>query len=338
MTNIVWIGNTFFIKKLCLPGVNVIHIDCPGGEYVGWEQIIAAAGAQPDMVLVADKSLPPFVLGMEKFPCLTALYVVDSHIHSWFPYYAQAFDLCLVSLKDDLPLFRNKRLSDDQLVWTPPFHSGEPLSPDLAAAHEKLWDILFVGTINPQINPERVIWLDEFRALEPRLHTTSGPYRELYPQARLILNHSIAGDLNFRVFEALACGCPLLSPRLNHGLEELFTDNEDLFLFDQADIPGAARRAGEILARPEKMLEVAWSGYRKVMSAHLDTHRAASLLALLRDWQASGKDRALVDGRLRGAGRIHADYLRLMYLLLAESITEVPAMQQAYLAAAAKSD
>lgn len=338
MTNIVWIGNAFFMEKLRRPGLNLIRLDCAAGSHITWEQIAAAAGSRPDLVLAADKSLPPFVLGVEKFPCLTALYVVDSHIHSWFPHYAQAFDLCLVSLKDHLPRFRKKRLAEEQTIWFPPYCGGEPVNPDAAARHDKKWDLLFVGKLDPGINPERVEWMKKFRALEPRLHATSGNYHELYPQARLILNHSIGGDLNFRVFEALGGGVPLLSPRLRHGMDELFTDNADLFLFDQEDIPGAAGRAAEVLRDPEKMLEVAWRGYRNVTSKHLDTHRAASLLKLLKDWTAGGKAAEVVSARLKNADKIRAEHLRLIYLLLADSMREFPRMQEAYLAAASKND
>ena len=337
MPNITWIGNPFFAESLKRPGINLHYADCPAGTHMGWDEVLAIGGT-PDLLVVADKSLPPFILGMENFPCLTALYVIDSHIHSWFPYYAQAFDFCLVSLKDHLPRFRDERLPDERIFWFPPYYKGEPSSPEVAAAHEKLWDILFVGTLNPLVNPERIEWMERFRALEPRLHTTSGDYKALNPQARLILNHSIAGDLNFRVFETLGTGAPLLSPRLAHGLEDLFSDGEDLFLFDQEDVTGAAKRAGELLGQPEKMLEAAWSGYKKVNSKHLAMHRADRLLEIALNWLESGQTAGLIAERLKNAKSIRRDYLRLIYLLLAESLKGFPEMQKAYLAAASKSD
>lgn len=337
MINIVWVGNKYFAEKLRRPGVSLTCLDPPPGGHLGWPEIVSAAGP-PDLLAVGDKSMPPFVLGMERFPCLTAIYAVDTHIHSWLPYYAQAFDLCLVSLKDHLPRFQGERLADDQILWSPPYYAGDPLRPEEAAAREKIWDILFVGTLNPRVNPERIAWMEAFRAQEPRLHLASGDFRLLNPQSRLILNHSIGGDLNFRVFETLGCGMPLLSPRLAHGLDELFTDGEDLFLFDQEDIPGAAALAGKLLADPERLLQTARNGHAKVLAAHLDAHRAERLLVLVRSRLESGRAAGLVAGRLKAAEVIHRDYLRLIYLHLAESLEGFPDMQRSYLAAAAKSD
>lgn len=337
MPNIVWVGNPFFAEKLRRPGVRLEYLDLPSGEYIGWDAIKSRVNA-PDLVVVADKSLPPFVLGVENFPCLTAFYAVDSHIHSWFPNYAQAFDICLLSLRDHRESFLGQRLAPDQVIWTPPFSIPDPVSPDEAAAREKLWDLLFVGKADPAVNPGRVAWLDEFRRLEPRLEVRSGNYRELYPQARLILNHSVHGDLNFRIFEALACGLPLMTPRIGQGLEELFTDGEDLFLFDQDDIPAAAALAAELLARPERLLAAARNGYAKVSQKHLAVHRADSLLGLLADWETGGKAAELIKRRLAAAGEIRKRHLRLMYLLLADNLPEYPGLRRAYLAAAAKSD
>lgn len=337
MPNIIWLGNPFFAEKLRRPGVELEYLDCQTGEYIGWDGIMSM-GIQPDLLVVADKSLPPFVLGVEDFPCLTAFYAVDSHIHSWFPRYAQAFDICLVSLRDDLELFLRQRLAPEQVIWTPPFSIPEPVSPAEAEAHEKLWDLLFVGKVDPLVNPERLAWMEAFRALEPRLHVQAGKYRQLYSQARLILNHSIHGDLNFRVFEALACGLPLMTPRIGQGLEELFTDGQDLFLFDQDDIPATAALAGKLLQKPQLLQEAAWNGYTKVSQKHLAVHRADSLLALYSEWEGSGKAAELVSRRLQEAPSIRRDYLRLMYLLLAESMGGWPDLQKAYLAAAGKSD
>lgn len=336
MPNIVWLGNHFFAEHLKRPGINLHLINPPAGTYIGWEQIIHEAG-QPDIVVVGDKSLPPFVLGMENFPCLTVLYVVDSHIHSWFPYYAQAYDMCLVNLKDHIPRFLGEWIAPEQVIWNPPY-AVRDCSPEEMAGHEKIWDIIFVGTMNPLVNPQRIEWLNRFKELEPGLHTASGDYMDFYKKSRLVLNHSIARDLNFRIFEVLGSGCPLLSPRLEHGLEELFTDGEDLFLFDQDDIAGAARIAGELLQNPELLLRAAINGHNKVAAKHMARHRAESFLSTAQDWLQSGKASALIKKRLDNAAFIRRNYLRFIYLLLAESMEELPQMQKGYLAAAAKSD
>lgn len=337
MPNIIWLGNPFFANELKRPGINLYRLDCPVGKYLSWENIIQEC-PNPDLVVVGDKSLPPFVLGMEKFPCLTALYVVDSHIHSWLPHYSQAYDLVMVSLKDHIPAFYGEQMARKQQVsWMPPY-CRHTIEPEQAAAHEKCWPLLFVGTVKAGINPDRVNWLNAFKKLEPRLHITSGNFLLLNQQANLVLNHSIGGDLNFRVFETLGSGVPLLSPRLAHGLTMLFNEDEDLFLFDQDDIAAAATKAAILLQKPDLLLRVAQNGYSKVTKQHLARHRADKLLSIFSDWINSGKAARLIEARLKNADKIRQEYLRLIYLLLASSLKDFPNLQGAYLAAAAKSD
>ncbi len=339
MTNIIWVGNRFFAPFIEHENFSVRFVDFAPGEYLDWRALNAKHPIAPsDILVVGDKSLPPPVLGIERFPCLTVLYVVDSHIHSWYPYYAQAFDLCLVSLKDHLNSFSDQRLLPEQVRWMPPCCLTEPVSPDSPLAAKKEWDLLFVGTVNERINPERVKFMRDLQTLLPSFHYTSGNFNALYPKAKLVLNHSIAGDLNFRVFEALGSGACLLTPRIGHGLEALFNNGADLFLYNQDDLAGLAASAQTLLQDEDLRLRVARSGFRKVTANHLGTHRAAELLDIIVKWRADGTDQRLIKRRLREAPDIHKQYLRLIYLLLAENLPELPDLRTAYLAAAQKSD
>ena len=338
MSRIVWVGNPFFAASLAESGWKILRLNFGPGEYFDWPALRAKADLDADDILVlADKSLPPALLGVEDFPCLTVFYSVDSHIHSWHPLYAQAFDLCLVSLRDNLENFGKGRLGEEQLLWMPPCLLTRPVSPDAPEAAEKLWDLLFVGKADPAVNPGRVDFLRRLKDFLPGLHHRRGDYVRLYPQARLVLNHSIAGDLNFRVFEALGSGACLLTPRLRHGLEDLFTDGRDLFLFDQEDPAGLADLAKDLLLAPERRMIVARSGFQKVMQGHLAGHRAAVLSDRLRAWRESGRDQLLIRERRAQARQLRQN-LRLMYLLLAENLEAHPALRQAYLAVGAKSD
>lgn len=334
---IIWIGNPFFSPCITGFGGEVHYIDYRPGEFFDWDSLRLHENITPqDIVVVADKSLPPAVLGVEKFPCLTVLYIVDSHIHSWFPFYAQAFDLCLVSLKDHLPALAEKRLSNEQCRWFPPCCLYPPISPDTCA--EKKWDLLFVGTVDPAINPVRVDFLHRLKELFPAFHYCRGNFRELFPQAHLVLNHSIDQDLNFRVFEALGSGACLITPRIGHGQEDLFTPGEDLFVYDQNDLPALVELARSLLADKERCLAVARSGHEKVLRGHLGIHRAKELMDIITGWRETGKDQEFIQARIGRADEICNKFLRLVYLHLAETMPEYPELQKAYLAAARKSD
>lgn len=328
----IWVGNPFFYSALPDLGWRVHYTNPEPGTMHTWETLVADAGFTPDIVIVADKSIPPFVVGMEKFPCLTTFYAVDTHVHSWFPHYAQGFDTCLVSLKDHIPLFRGARLANDMIWWSPPY-AYPPFLPRPFDPEKEGWDILFVGTVNKNINPERCAFFEELGALLPELHVTGGSPYELYPQAKIVLNHAIHGDLNFRVFEALGSGSCLVTPSVRHGLSELFTHGVDLFTYDQSDLPGLARLCRALLKTPERCKTVAASGHANVLEKHYIHHRAERFAANIVALTGSGKAGEMVATRLREAPSIHSQWLKLLYLLHAETAANEQ-IGAAYLAAA----
>ena len=140
-------------------------------------------------------------------PCPTCFFCIDSHIHGWYADWAQAFDACAVSLKDHMPAFR-QRLPMERVVWLPPFAKDTDQPP--ASPPEPEFDLLFVGTVDPETTPGRVRFLDEVKARMHGREVRKGEYRELFHRARLVLNVAERGDLNYRVFEALGCGACLL--------------------------------------------------------------------------------------------------------------------------------
>ena len=133
MHKLLWIGSPFFAQSLSDCGWDLRLHNFEHVAVLDWQDVLALADGPPDVLVVADKSRPPFVTGMEKFPCLTVFYCVDSHIHSYYPCYAQGFDLCLVSLKDHIPFFQNQALPAGQIAHCPPFAKNWDLPPDPAA-------------------------------------------------------------------------------------------------------------------------------------------------------------------------------------------------------------
>ncbi|MDR1125529.1 MAG: glycosyltransferase, partial [Deltaproteobacteria bacterium] len=190
------------------------------------------------------------------------------------------------------------------------------------------------------LNPDRLTFLRNLKARLDGiadLHWQSGSFPRLFPRARLVLNHCISGDLNFRVMEALGCGACLLTPRVRNGQSELFKDGQDLFMFDQSPTADWGELVGLIktlLQNPPLCAQTAASGLEKVNAGHLAIHRAQAFSdAFSGLLSKSGGAAALVAGRLARQAEIRKTYLKLIYLLLAES-EERPALRQVYLAAA----
>ena len=329
MQRVLWIGSPFFGAELRACGWQDVALhNFEDNRVFGWDDLVRLAGFTPDVLVVADKSRPPFVLGVENFPCLTVFYSVDSHIHSWQPFYAQAFDACIVSLRDHLPLFSGSFLEKDRLWWSPPF-AWRHDQPDPEAQH--CWDCLFVGTVSEN-TPLRSEFLHALGHQLPGLHVTQGSYRRLFPQGRVLLNHCEHGDLNFRVFEALGCGGCLVTPRVGHALAELFVDGEHLVGYAPNDVGDALFRIKFLLEHPEVAAHIRAAGLAEVNARHRAEHRAQAFTGHLCDlWTYGYED--IVPQRLARSEAILEQCLRLLYLHWAEECAS-PHIRQAYLAAA----
>ncbi len=327
MRRLLWIGSPFFSSALAELGWEVVTHNFEDFRVYTWADLVRLnKGVPPDVLVVADKSRPPFVLGMESFPCLTVFYCVDSHIHAWYPKYAQAFDICLVSLRDDIPRFSQMRLPTERILNTPAFAKMQDIpQPDTVKSH----DIIFVGRVDPATMPGRFAFLHALKEHFPQLHICRGKYRDLYPAARVVLNYAEMGDLNFRVFEALGCGACLVTPMVGHGLTDFFAPGEDLFTYNLGDLPGLVKLLEHLLAMPELCEAVAASGLAKVNAGHRAIHRAQDFSQTVRTMHT----RHIIEDRLRHADMIRQSYLRLIYLLWAEE-TEISALRMAYVQAA----
>ncbi len=345
MLKIFWIGSPFFQASINSPDIKMHFFNFEHFAVFYYDDLVRMAGFEPDVVVVGDKSRPPFVLGVEDFPCLTVCYVVDSHIHSWFPYYAQAFDACLVSLKDHIPLFYNKALSKDRIFWMPPFAMDTDMPTqqqlscmDAAFAKEDCsslkytWDCLFVGTVNALTTPARKVFFEKLQEYIP-VQVMSGDYAQLYTQGKVILNFCEFGDLNFRVFEALACGTALIPPTVQHGFADLFTDEKDLMCYDTSNIQDLVDKVLFLQNNEQKRLELIRNGFAKVDKAHRAKHRAEQFVNILR--MLTGEQKELcIQKRLENAHNIRNKWLKAPYLLLADSKPMPEAFRSAYLLAA----
>lgn len=310
---IAWVGGQFFQHDMEALGHRVVRLPLAAPGAFTWEDIVDRCQGAPDAVVYTDRSLPPPLLGVERFPCLTAFYCIDSHIHGWYPLYAGAFDLCTVSLKGDLPRF-TAELSPLRVLWLPPF-AEERYQPSEAT---KEWDLLFVGTVDPETTPRRSDFLRRLAGVFPGLAVQRGDFAQLFPRAQVVLNIAERGDLNFRVMEALACGVCLLTPRIGNGQDELFTDGLHFATYEPDNEADAARQASLLLADAPRREAMALAGRQCIDAAHRPAHRAAALTNLLRQGLGSG----LPGTRLSHPDPNRARALRLLWLHWAEHCGE----------------
>lgn len=307
------------------------HAHCdlhPAGAVEHLDDILRRlpAGWTPDVILLGDDSNPLLVLGLEDAPCPTAILSIDAHHHaSWHAPLASALGVVFVAQKDYLPAFVDAGAVDAR--WLPLWAPDELPAP----AADKTHAVSFVGTLDPRLHPERAALMD---ALRPRLplHVGAGPYADVFRLSRIVINQTVRGDLNARVFEAMACGALLLTERTGNGLLELFRDGEELVTYPRGDVETIVAMAGRYLGAERERAAIAERGRARVREAHLESHRSAEVLARL------AAPTAAPPAAARHAGVARA-YCVLAYC--ARRLTEIlpgnrrfPLLREAYLAAA----
>lgn len=240
-------------------------------------ELLDARFPEPDLVFWFDSCQVPGVLGLETLPTVTIGYSVDQYMHPWHVPYSAAFDGFLVAQKDFLPLFSDTP-TDRPALWAPLFcNPARDTDPGMA----RDIPVAFVGTLDGRVNTARQTFLAAFRRLAP-LFSTSGKYVPIFNRSQMVLNQSAAGELNFRLFEAMACGAAVLTEATGHGLTELFTPGEQVLTYRRGDAADAARVAAAALADPG-LAAIAAAGKREVLSRHTIGHRAAMILDLARE-------------------------------------------------------
>ncbi len=242
----------------------IIHIDkalqkIPGGD-------------RPDLILVLDNSAPLGLDGLESTDIPTIFYSVDTHHHSELHIQlAKVFDATFVAQRDYIPSFEAAGVKTH---WLPLWPSREvtPIEP-------KQYGAVFVGTLNPKLNPDRVKFFDALKEEVPLLCMT-GSWGEIFDRSEIVINQTVKGDLNFRVFEAMCSGAVLLTERASNGLLDLFNDGEHLVTYTKGDVKEAVSRIRELLADKVKMQRIAAAGRAEILRRHRSIHRLGEVMAI----------------------------------------------------------
>jgi hypothetical protein len=281
-------------------------------------------GWEPDLILLGDDSHPLRVLGLEEAPCPTAMLSVDTHHHAaWHAPLSTAFDATFVSQRDHLPAFRAAGVTTAR--WLPLWAPDDLPKPAARKVHE----LAFVGSLDPRFHPERVAFLEAVRARAP-LHVAEGDYRPVFSRSRIVLNQTVKGDLNGRVFEAMACGALLLTERTTNGLLDLFTEGTDLVTYPRADVEAVVATAGRLLTTERERRRIAAAGCALVRMHHRASHRAATILGHVE----GARTRLSAAARHAGVARAYcvlADWVQRYAEAAPESATQSAILRDAYL-------
>ncbi|MEW6388199.1 MAG: glycosyltransferase [Thermodesulfobacteriota bacterium] len=281
--NILNLEGQYFVPYFRRAGHQVLTIGPGPGHDLPLAQPLSLAelwaflqgrGFLPDLVVWNDICRPPAVIGFERLPAVTIGYSIDQYCNPWHVHYSAAFDLILVAQRDYLPLFQKDGLPR-RCQWFPLF--CDPAT-DKDLKLERDLPVSFVGTLKSPLNPGRWPFLQEFQQHHP-LHLDQGAYAPIFARSQLVLNQSAVGELNFRLFQGMACGAAVLTEQTLNGLRNLFIPGEEILTYPKGDAPAAARQAREALAQPDRLRALAQAGRRKVLMEHSAPVRAKKLLA-----------------------------------------------------------
>jgi len=232
-------------------------------------------GFEPDIIVWLDDSAPIRLLGFEDCDIPCVFYSIDSHHHHLVHSHAAGmFDHVLVAQKDFLINFN---VHDTPVTWLPLWASEY-----MNLSADKKYGAVFVGTLDLSLNPARVRFFDRLKHLVP-IEVMTGHFPSIFPHAEIVVNQTVSGDLNFRVFESMMSGALLLTEKTGNGLFDLFEDNIHFVTYTPDNATEAAAKISSLLSDPLKMRAIAAKGREEIMQAHLAIHRAKELDIILRD-------------------------------------------------------
>lgn len=248
-------------------------------------RIDAGVIARPfDLMLIVD----PFLQGMKhlaQVDCPTAAVLID--VHRDLPtraMFARFCDHVFVAQRDLVPDISAG--GHASVHWLPlGGDTGVHFVPDLP----RDIDLSFVGKLGqPGADRHRVLSyvLTRFKTNDYGRSHTPWEMGQVYSRSRIVFNKSIGGDVNMRVFEALAAGALLVTDRIGNGLNELFSEGQHYVGYDTAE--GAVAQIERYLADEDARVHIARAGQALLHERHTYDARLAQVLGTV---QAAGHAR-----------------------------------------------
>ncbi len=221
----------------------------------------------PDVVVMFDNSGPLYITGLEDLEIPTIFYSIDVHHHyELHSYLYHVFDKMFVAMKDYIP-YLNLFCGDD-IEWLPLWASKI-----VDVSDEKKYGAVFVGTLDEKLNADRVKFFNKLKE-KTDVFCTQGRWWEIFPYSEIVINQTVKGDLNFRVFEAMGTGSLLLTERSTNGLLNIFEDKKHLITYTKNDVNEASDKIKYYLDHKNEAKEIALDGREEILKKHLPRHRA----------------------------------------------------------------
>ncbi len=327
--NILNVGQPYFSRAFRESGHQVLDIRGFSQTKEPWFPnelfaMLAEKDFAPDLALWCDGSDLPNVFGLELLPCVTIGYSIDLYCNPWHIPYSATFDHFLVAQKDFVPLVAKDPFARP-VEWFPLFAKYADLQ-DLGL--ERDIPVSFIGTIDSPNIPTRRPFFEALRKHIP-IYLKQGRYQEIFNRSQIVLNQSAVGEVNFRTFEAAACGAAVFTEDTAHGLSELFIPDKEILTYPPRKPELAAALARQWLDKPEELARIAAAGRQRVLQEHTVYLRAQRILEIARDLQQRNAQK----WRLEHTPRMHFELEKAFAFITAEIDTQrFPELRQLFYA------
>jgi glycosyltransferase involved in cell wall biosynthesis len=232
-----------------------------------------------DLVFLIDTAPQKWFKHYHLLPCPAFAYLIDSHLDiKYRSLLAPFFDEVFIAQQEDVSKFS----SVTNATWLP-LACDEDL---FQGECEKKWEVGFVGQWgNPSSARYQTLkTISKLFRMNPqdRFYTPS-EMSDVYRSSSIVINHSVKGDLNMRVFEAMASGALLVTDRIGNGLEDIFEGGLDMVIYDSEQ--EAVEKIRFFLNHPQEANRIRKEGRKKVLEFHTYAKRWDQVLE---KWRLSG--------------------------------------------------
>ena len=245
----------------------------------------------PDL-LVQGETLGERILlsGLPEVGCIKIFWSIDTHLNLyWHSLYGRLFDGVAATQRRLLPELRREGLG--AVGWLPWFGVRREFVP----WERREADVAFVGRVTEQ-RPVRKFFAEFLRErfdADLRQDLTYAGMLDVYAHARLAPNEAIAGEVNFRLFEAASCGGLCVTPDVSDEIADLFEPGLEVELF--GDALELAERLAFLRDHPSLAGKMALAAHERIAREHLPEHRARSLLDFAASLEPQASDGAGAD-------------------------------------------
>ena len=190
----------------------------------------------PDVVILWSPEYTGIPLSLEESP-----YPIFGIIGDWNTNFSHikdiinCFDYCFVSDPKGVEVLQKYgyQTIEYMSVW-----GVNPKSHYKIDNTDKIYDVLFIGNLNSDLQKDRALWLKRLAKLSDKynIKILTGIHGYDYTLAlnhsKITFNRSITGTINMRVYEAAACNSLLFYEEENLHIREIFQDRKHCVLYN----------------------------------------------------------------------------------------------------------